>query len=193
MLYGDGAEILIGARKFRHDIGGKCEQRDKNKNDSPLDDTERSEDVSLAGTSSLNHGEVIWTHGMEKMINCVELCGIHLVYTPNQRGGGDDTGFQLIIVTPGHGDDPRCVCRRPIVKSSIRRMEYGVVVMSLERGVLGNLVGSVIGRARGGGVSVMVVFLYFLYVAMLFFWERETGEGGEIRKVQYVEHRPSLG
>jgi hypothetical protein len=57
MLYGDGAEILIGARKFIHDIGGKCEQRDKNKNDSPLDDTERSEDVSLARTGSLNHGK----------------------------------------------------------------------------------------------------------------------------------------
>jgi hypothetical protein len=50
---------MIGARKFIHDIGGKCEQRDKNKNDSPLDDTERSEDVSLAGTGSLNHCEVI--------------------------------------------------------------------------------------------------------------------------------------
>ena len=57
MLYGDGAEILIGARKFIHDIGGKCEQRDKNKNDSPLNDTERSEDVSLARTGSLNHGK----------------------------------------------------------------------------------------------------------------------------------------
>jgi len=72
-----------GTRKFRHDIGGKCEQTDKNKNGSPLDDTERSEDVSLAGTGSLNHGEVIWMHGMKKTINCVELCGIHLVYTPN--------------------------------------------------------------------------------------------------------------
>ncbi len=37
MLYSDGAKILIGARKFIHDIGGKCEQRDKNKNDSPLE------------------------------------------------------------------------------------------------------------------------------------------------------------
>ena len=55
MLYGNGAEFLIGAREFRHDICGKCEQRDKNKNDSPLDDTERSEDVSLAGTCSLIH------------------------------------------------------------------------------------------------------------------------------------------
>ena len=73
MLYGDGAKILIGARKCRHDIGGKCEQRDKNKNNSPLDDTERLEDVSLADTGSLNDGEVIWSHGMEKMINCVEL------------------------------------------------------------------------------------------------------------------------
>ncbi len=59
MLYGDNAEILIGARKLIHDIGGKCEQRDTNKNDSLLDDTERSEDKSLAGTGSLNHGEVI--------------------------------------------------------------------------------------------------------------------------------------
>ena len=92
MLYGNGAKILICARKFRHDIGGKCEQRDKNKNDSPLDDTEHSEDVRLAGTGSLNHGEVIWTHRME-----------HLVYTPNRCEGGDDTGFQSIIVTPGHG------------------------------------------------------------------------------------------
>ena len=57
-------------------------------------------------------------------------------------------------------------------------MGYGVVVMSLERGVLGNLVGGVNGRAMR---SVMVVFLYFLYVAMLFFWERETGEAGKIR------------
>jgi hypothetical protein len=83
MLYGNGAKILIGARKFRHDIGGKCEQRDKNKNNFPLDDTERSEDVSLASTGLLNNGKVIWTHRMEKTINCVELCGIHLVYTPN--------------------------------------------------------------------------------------------------------------
>ena len=59
MLYGDNAEILIGARTLIHDIGGKCEQRDTNKNDSPLDDTEHSEDKSLAGTGSLNHGEVI--------------------------------------------------------------------------------------------------------------------------------------
>mgnify|MGYP006202169049 CR=1 FL=1 len=131
MLYGDGAEFLIGAREFRHDIRGKCEQRDKNKNDSPLDDTERSEDVSLAGTGSLNHGEVIWTHGMEKTINCIELCGIHLVYTPNRRRGSNDAGFQSIIVAPGHGDDPRCVRRRPIVKSVIREMGEGVIVISL--------------------------------------------------------------
>ena len=83
MLYGDGAKIFIGAPKFRHDIGGKWEQRNKNKNDSLLDDTERLEDVSLAGTGLLNHGEVIWTQGMEKRINRVELCGMHLVYTPN--------------------------------------------------------------------------------------------------------------
>ena len=93
MLYGDGAEILIGARKFRHDIGGKCEQRDKNKNDSPLDDTERLEDVSLAGACSLNDGKVIGAHGMEKTINSVKLCGIHLGNTPNQRGRGNDAGF----------------------------------------------------------------------------------------------------
>ena len=59
MLHGDGAEFLIGAREFRHDICGKCEQRDINKNDSPLDDTERSENVSLAGARSLNDGKVI--------------------------------------------------------------------------------------------------------------------------------------
>ena len=95
--------------------------------------------------------------------NCVELCRIHLVYTPNRRGGGDDAGFQSIIVAPGHGDDPRCVCRRPIVISFIRGMGDGVVVMSLEGGVLCNLVGGVIGRAwgGGGGGSVMVAFLYF--------------------------------
>ncbi len=155
MLFGDGAEILIGTHKFRHDIGGKCEQRNKNKIDSPLNDTEHLEDVSLAGTGSLNHGEVIWTHRIEKTINCVKLCRIHLVYTPNQCRGSDDTGFQSIIVAPGHGDDPRCVCLRPIVKSFIRGIGHGVVVMSLERGVLGNLVGGVNGR------SVMVVFLYF--------------------------------
>ena len=93
MLYGDGAKFLIGAREFRHDICGKCEQRDKNKNDSPLDDTERSEDVSLASACSLNDGKVFRAHGMEKMINGVKLCGIHLVYTSNRRGGGDDAGF----------------------------------------------------------------------------------------------------
>ncbi len=53
----------------------------------------RLEDVSLAGACSLNDGKVIWAHGMEKTINGVKLCGIHLVYTPNQRGGGDDAGF----------------------------------------------------------------------------------------------------
>ena len=74
-------------------ICGKCEQRDKNKNDSPLDDTERSEDVSLAGACSLNDGKVIRVHGMEKTTNGVKLCGIHLVYTPNRRRGGDDAGF----------------------------------------------------------------------------------------------------
>ena len=151
MLYSNGTKILIGAVKFRHDIGGKCEQRDKNKNDSPLDDTERLEDVSLAGTGSLNHGKVIWTQGMEKSINRVQLCGIHLVYTPNQRGGGNDTGFQSLIVIPGHGNNPRCVPRRPIVKSFIRWLRYGVVVMSLEGEVMGNLVGGAIGRAGWGG------------------------------------------
>ena len=93
MLYGDGAEFLIGAREFRHDICGKCEQRDKNKNDSPLDDTERSEDVSLAGACSLNDVKVIRAHGMEKTINGIKLCGIHLMCTPNRCGGGDDAGF----------------------------------------------------------------------------------------------------
>ncbi len=81
MLYGDGAKFLIGAREFRHDICGKCEQWDKNKNDSPLDDTERSEDASLASTCSLNDGKVIRAHGMEKTINGIKLCGIHLIQT----------------------------------------------------------------------------------------------------------------
>jgi len=93
MLYGDGAEFLIGAREFRHDIRGKCEQRDKNKNDPPLDDTERSEDVSLAGACLLNDSKVIWVYGMKQTINGFKLCGNHLLYTPNQRGGGDDAGF----------------------------------------------------------------------------------------------------
>ena len=93
MLYGNGAELLISAREFRHDICGKCEQRDKNKNDSPLDDTERSEDVSLAGACSLNDSKVIRAQGMEKTINGIKLCGIHLMHTPNRRGGGDDAGF----------------------------------------------------------------------------------------------------
>ena len=137
--------MALGARKFSHDIGGKCEQRNKNKNNSPLDDTERSEDVSLANTGLLNHGKVIWMQGMEKMINHVKLCEIPLVYTPNQREGGDDTGFQSLIVAHGHGDNLRCVCLRPIIKSFIRGMGYGVVVMSLKGGVLGNLVGGVIG------------------------------------------------
>ena len=161
MLYSNGTKILIGAVKFRHDIGGKCEQRDKNKNVSPLDDTEHSEDVSLAGTDLLNHGEVIWTQGMEKTINRVELCEIHLVYTPNRRGGGNDTGFQSLIAAPGHGDDPCCVRRRPIVKSFIRWLGYGVVVMSLEGEVMGTSWGGQSGERGGGGGSVMVVFLYF--------------------------------
>ena len=91
MLYCDGAEFLIGAREFRHD--GKCEQRDKNKNDPPLDDTEHSEDVSLVGACSLKDGKVIWVHRMEKTINGVKLCRIHLMYTPNQCGGGDNAEF----------------------------------------------------------------------------------------------------
>ena len=82
--------MLIGAREFRDDICGKCEQQDINKNDSPLDDTEHSEYVSLAGACSLNDGKVIRAHGMEKRINGVKLCGIHLVNTPNRRGGSDD-------------------------------------------------------------------------------------------------------
>ena len=93
MLYGDDTEFLVGAHEFRHDIRGKCEQRDKKKNDPPLDDTERSEDVSLASTCLLNDRKVIQVHGMEKMINSVKLCGIHLMYTPNRRGGRDDAGF----------------------------------------------------------------------------------------------------
>jgi hypothetical protein len=167
MLYGDGTKILIGAHNFRHDISGKCEQRDKNKNNSLINDTEHSEDVSLASIGLLNNGKVILMYRMEKTINCVKLCGIHLVYTPNQRRGGDDTGFQLLIVAPGHGDDPCCVCQRPIVKSFIREMGYGVVVMSLEGGVLGNLVGGVIGQAGWGGRlghgGVSVIF----YVTMI--------------------------
>ena len=62
-------------------------------NDSPLDDTKHSEDVSLAGACSLNDGKVFRVHGMEKTINGVKLCGIHLVNTPNQCAGGDDAGF----------------------------------------------------------------------------------------------------
>ena len=81
MLYGDGAKILIGAREFRR-IKIRMIPRSM-----------RLEDVSLAGACSLNDGKVIWAHGMEKTINGVKLCGIHLVYTPNQRGGGDDAGF----------------------------------------------------------------------------------------------------
>ena len=84
MLYGDGAEFLIGAREFRHDICGKCEQRDKNKN---------LEDVSLASACLLNDDKVIRAQGMEKTINGIKLCGIHLMYTPNRRGGGNDAGF----------------------------------------------------------------------------------------------------
>ena len=93
MLYGDGAKLLIGACKFRHDICGKCEQWDKNENNSPLNDTERSEYMSLAGACLLNDGKVIGAHRMEKMINSVKLCGIHLENTPNRCGGGDDAGF----------------------------------------------------------------------------------------------------
>ena len=114
---------------------------------------------------------------MEKTINRVELCGIHLVYTPNRRGGGNDTGFQSLIAAPGHGDDPRCVRRRPIVKSFIRWLGYGVVVMSLKGEVMCNLVGGAIGRAGWGGGSVMVVNLYIFYVSMLFFWMRGRGGG----------------
>jgi hypothetical protein len=84
MLYGNGAELLISAREFRHDICGKCEQRDKNKN---------LEDVSLASACLLNDDKVIRAQGMEKTINGIKLCGIHLMHTPNRRGGGDDAGF----------------------------------------------------------------------------------------------------
>jgi hypothetical protein len=49
--------------------------------------------VSLAGACSLNDDKVIQAHGMEKTINGVKLCGIHLMYTPNRCGGGDDAGF----------------------------------------------------------------------------------------------------
>ena len=57
---------------------------------SPLDDTERSEYVSLAGACLLNDGKMIGAHGMEKTINSIKLCGIHLGNTPNRRGRGDD-------------------------------------------------------------------------------------------------------
>jgi len=60
-------------------------------------------------------------------------------------------------------------------------MGEGVVLISLKGVVLGDLLWGTIGRSRGGGGSVMVVFLYFLYIAMLFFGERETGEAGKIR------------
>ena len=111
--------------------------------------------------------------------NCVELCRIHLVYTPNRRGGGDDAGFQSIIVAPGHGDDPRCVCRRPIVISFIRGMGDGVVVMSLEGGVLCNLVGGVIGRARAGGgrLGHGGIFVFFLMSQVFFLGEKKRGGG----------------
>jgi hypothetical protein len=52
--------------------------------------------------------------------------------TPSiQRGGGDDARFQPIVDAPGHGDDPRCVRRRPIVKSVVREIGEGVIVISL--------------------------------------------------------------
>ena len=57
--------------------------------------------------------------------------------------------------------------RDQFVKSFIREMGYGVVVMSLEGGVLGNLVGGVIGQAGWGGRlghgGVSVIF----YVTMI--------------------------
>ena len=52
--------------------------------------------------------------------------------------------------------------------------------MSLERGVLGNLVGSVIGRARGGGL-VMVFFFVFSDVAAPFFGRERPGRREKIR------------
>jgi hypothetical protein len=58
-------------------------------------------------------------------------------------------------------------------------MGDGVVVMSLEGGVLCNLVGGVIGRARGGGAarSWWRFCLFFLISQVNFLGEKKRGGG----------------
>ena len=131
MLDGDCAKPLVGALEFLHDISGQGKQRYEDKNDAALLHTERPSDVHLTGTRSLNYSKMIGNHGMKKTIDSIELRRKNILDTPNQRRGSDDARFQPIVIAPGHGDDPRCVCCRPIVKPAVREMGEGVVVISL--------------------------------------------------------------
>jgi hypothetical protein len=118
--------------------------------------------MRLTGTRLLNYSKMIGMHEMKKMLDGIELCRKHILDAPNQRGGGNDACFQAIIVTPGHGDDPRCVRRKQIIISIVREIGEGVVLVSLYGGVLGDLVGGAIGQAQWGGGSVMAAILCFV-------------------------------
>jgi hypothetical protein len=141
----NGTKALVGAREFRHYIGGQREQRDKDEDIPLLDYTKRSKDVRLTGTRLLHYGKVIETHEMQKTRYSVNLRRIHLLNTPNGQQSSNNTRLQAIVVAPGHCNNPRCVCCRPIIKSDVRDMGERVDVVPVERGVLGNLMGDTIG------------------------------------------------
>ena len=121
----------VGALELRHDIGGQREQWYEYQNDAALHHAERLKDMRLSGICLLNYSKMIGKQGMKKTICCIKLCRKHVLDTPNQRGGSGNAQFQSIIVGPCHRNDPRCVGRRPIVKSIARGMAEGFIVISL--------------------------------------------------------------
>ena len=90
MMNHDCTKMGVGALKLRHDIGGQREQRYEYQNDAALHHAERPKDMCLTGTRWLNYSKMIGKQVMKKTINCIELCRKHVLYTPNQRGGGND-------------------------------------------------------------------------------------------------------
>jgi hypothetical protein len=64
MLNHDGAEVLVGTRELRQNMGREREQRNKDEDNPLLDDTQRPKDVGLLSTHLLNHRKVIWMKGM---------------------------------------------------------------------------------------------------------------------------------
>ncbi len=132
MLNDNCTKTGVGALELQHYIGGQREQWYEYQNDVVLHHAERPKDMRLTGTHLLNYSKMIGKHGMmKKTIYCIKLCRKHVLDTPNQHGGSNNAQLQSIVIGPHHRDDLRCVGWRPIIKSILREIGEGFIVISL--------------------------------------------------------------